>query len=241
MNFKIDYCTHKAAKYAVQHWHYSKCMPIGKVFKLGVWEDNIFIGVVLFSTGASPQIHKAFKIDRFNMCELVRVALDSHVSPVTKIVSIALKTLHKDNPGLRLCVSFADPEHKHLGVIYQAGNWIYTGRSTPGLYYKLKDGTVTHNRNIQGAVGFGGKPTIESQQSYSNHLRAGLKSGDIKKIITLPKYKYLYPLDKAMRRQIIKLAKPYPKELSGQSVDGNTAGFQLADVGSTPADRSMRI
>ena len=42
---KIDWATHKAAKYACENWHYSKCLPSGKTVKLGVWEDNNFIGI----------------------------------------------------------------------------------------------------------------------------------------------------------------------------------------------------
>lgn len=53
---KLDWCSHEAAKYAVEHWHYSKCMPKSKLAKVGVWEDDRFIGVVMFGVGATKDI-----------------------------------------------------------------------------------------------------------------------------------------------------------------------------------------
>ena len=53
------------------------------------------------------------------------------------------------------------------------------------------------------------------------------------------KYKYLYPLDRAMRRQIEPLRKPYPKrEPCGQRVNGDTIGDQPIETGSIPVVRS---
>ena len=49
-------CSHEAAKYAVMNWHYSKTMPIGKLVKYGVWENDKFVGCVIFGRGASPHI-----------------------------------------------------------------------------------------------------------------------------------------------------------------------------------------
>jgi hypothetical protein len=221
MNLRLDWCSHEAAKYAVMHWHYSKAMPIGKLVKVGVWEDGHFVGVVIFSTGASPQLYKAYSESRFQVCELVRIALGDHVNPCSKIVSVSIRFLFRQSPGLRLIVSFADPEHGHHGGIYQAGNWVYVGVSTPGLYYELQDGTLTHNRNLQGPIGFGGTTTKKCQKQWSERLRMDLDSGVVKKVLTASKHKYLYPLDKAMRKQIEPLSKPYPKKCV-QSDTGDT-------------------
>ena len=58
---RLDWCTYKAAKYAVEHWHYSRRMPDPKCAKIGVWEDGHFIGAVIFSRGVSAtNISKTF-------------------------------------------------------------------------------------------------------------------------------------------------------------------------------------
>ena len=58
MNLRLDWCSYKAAKHAVMNWHYSKTMPIGKLVKIGVWEDDKFIGVVIFGLGASAPLYQ---------------------------------------------------------------------------------------------------------------------------------------------------------------------------------------
>lgn len=194
---KIDWCSNEAAKYAVKHWHYSKVMPVGKMVKIGIWEDDKFIGCVLFSRGGNPNLHIAYDLKMAEICELTRVALSVHKTSVTKIIKIALAMLKKSNPNIKLVISFADQNHNHVGKIYQAGNWIYTGegKSTPQWYYK---GEWRHQRSIC---------------SIFNTIK-GLK---LKKQFILDKYKYLMPLDKETRKKIIQLSQPYPKSVCSLS------------------------
>lgn len=223
---KVDWCSYQAAKYAVEHWHYSKTMPVSKRAHLGVWEDGEFIGAVIFSWGANPNMGKAFGLEMTECVELVRVALKEHQSPVSKIVAASLSKLKKQSPGLRLVVSYADPYHDHVGVIYQAGNWIYSGETAEKFDYML-DGEILQRRAYTG-VNYG---------KARKKLPAGAQ-----KVKMPPKHRYLYPLDRAMRRQIEPLRKPYPKrETCGQSVEGDTASDQEAGAGSIPAARSTDL
>ena len=126
-DLKIDWATHEAAKYAVENWHYSKSIPKSKLVKIGVWENQKFIGVVIFSSGATPNLGSPYGLTQRECVELSRVALNKHFTPVSRILSIALKFLVNVNPKLRLVVSFADRDQSHHGGIYQATNWIYDG------------------------------------------------------------------------------------------------------------------
>ncbi|WP_459208945.1 Mom family adenine methylcarbamoylation protein [Bacillus haynesii] len=56
IDLKIAWATHKAAKFACENFHYSKCLLAGKLVKIGTWEDGKFIGVVIFSRGANGRI-----------------------------------------------------------------------------------------------------------------------------------------------------------------------------------------
>jgi hypothetical protein len=103
---KIDWATHEAAKYAVENWHYSESMPAGKLVKVGAWENGKFIGVVLFGRGANNNIGKPYKLDQTAACELVRIALTNHITPVSKIAAIAIRFLKVNSPGLRLIISY---------------------------------------------------------------------------------------------------------------------------------------
>lgn len=230
-DLRLDWCSYQAAKYAIEHWHYSRTMPIGKLVRLGVWEDRGFIGTVIYSTGASPQLHRAFGLSRFELCELVRIGLRDHSAPVSRIVAVSLRLLRRQAPALRLVVSFADPEQGHLGGIYQAGGWLYLGQSTPGLYYDI-GGRLTHNRNLQGPKGFQGKSLPQSQESYTAALRGGLADGSIKAVRTAPKHKYAMPFDDEIRERIAPMAQPYPKRVG--SADGGMPGDQPGGGGSIP-------
>jgi len=200
-SLRIDWCSHDAAVYACQHWHYSRTISSGASVKVGVWEDEKFKGAIIFAMGASPQIGKPYKLAQENVCELTRIALRAHTCPVSRALSIAIKKLKQTCPGLRLIVSYADVDQDHLGIIYQAGNWIYTGVTAAGkgMSYII-DGKKIHNRTLQGELGANlSLPGI--RKTYPN----------AEDFISLGKRKYLMPLDKGMRRQIESLALPYPK------------------------------
>ncbi len=199
MSLRLDWCSFQAARYAIENWHYSKTVPTGKSVRIGVWEDGRFIGCVMFGVGAAPNIHKPYGLTRYEVCELVRVALDAHEAPVTQIVSISIKMLKRQSSGLRLIVSYADENEGHLGVIYQAGNWVYEGCTNRERGIMVQ-GELRHPRALYNTYG----------TSSISWLRANVDP-QAERIYGKPKHKYLYPLDRQMRMQIQQLAKPYPK------------------------------
>lgn len=217
MNLRLDWCSYEAAKYAVMNWHYSKTMPLPPLVKIGVWEDDKFIGVILFARGNTPTLGNSYSLSQIEICELVRVALCIHLSPVSKIVSIAIKMLKKHAPGLRLVVSFADPYHGHNGSIYQAMNWIYTGETGKAVQW-LHNGHWKHNREMTSGA-FGGPRKVKEYQKLPSRELPG-------------KYRYLYPLDSAMRKQIEPLRKPYPKRGTGER--DSAAGTNPQTEGASP-------
>lgn len=207
---KIDWATHEAAKYAVENWHYSQCLPAGKLVKVGAWENGKFIGVVIFGRGANNNMAKPYGLTQLECCELVRIALTKHITPVSKIAAIAMRFLKANSPGLRLIISYADPLQGHHGGIYQAGNWLYCGKSSPQAAV-MHNGKVMHKRTAREKFG-----SIE-----------GMKKSPV-----TSKHKYLMPLDAEMRKRILPLARPYPKR--ADSMGGHASGFQPEEGGSTP-------
>lgn len=213
---RLDWCSHAAAKYAVEKWHYSRRMPIGPMVKVGVWESARFIGCVLFARGNTPTLGQRYGLKMTEVAELTRVALDRHLSPVSRIVAVAVRFVRRACPGLRLIVSFADPSHGHHGGIYQAGGWIYAGDSEPSWQW-LHEGRWKHNREItSGAFGKGRK--VENYAVLPRRLLP-------------PKHRYLMPLDDAMRAQIAPLARPYPKRAKHH---GDAPVDQAGEGGSIP-------
>jgi len=221
-NLRVDWATHEAAKYACERWHYSKCLPVGKLVKIGVWESGNFIGVVIFGRGANQQLGTSYNLKQTECCELVRVAMTKHEAPITKMISLAMRFLKINSPELRLVISFADPAAGHHGGIYQAGNWIYCGTSAKKFDYIGPDGKKYLSRQVSesGFVKQFGKVT------------AVFKRSDCAAVALPGKHRYLMPLDAEMRRRILPLSKPYPKR--EQSKDSVAADIQSVEGGATP-------
>ena len=64
MTFVVAPCSHAAAVYAVKNWHYSENVPKSKLVKFGVWEDEAFIGAVIYGSGANSALVAPPDIDR---------------------------------------------------------------------------------------------------------------------------------------------------------------------------------
>lgn len=198
---RVDFVEHAAAKYAVEKWHYSKSLPPPPHVRCGVWEADKYIGVVLFARGASPCLLKPYGLDQTDGCELVRVALTKHVAPVTEIVARAIKLLRSHVPALQLIVSFADPAQNHVGTIYQAGNWIYAGKSPESVeYIEKKTGRRWHGRMVSKT----GVATVYGKK------RRVVRTDQCDRVTCPGKHRYLMPLNKKMRRQLLKISQPYP-------------------------------
>jgi hypothetical protein len=146
--------------------------------------------------------------------ELTRVALKDHASPVSRILSIAIRFLVQRCPGIRLLVSYADTNQGHHGGIYQATNWIYAGVSK-GQLEVFCHGSWVHLKAAHSQRGtIVGLPT----------RRVGNK------------HRYLYPLDDEVRSKVAPLMQPYPKR--ERSID-NDAAAPTAEGGARPT-RSLQ-
>lgn len=221
---KIDWCTHEAVKHACENWHYSESVPVPPLVKIGAWENNKFIGCVVFSRGASSNLLKPYGLTQIEGCELTRIALNKHITPVSKILSIAIKFLKKNSPNLKLIISFADPNEGHHGGVYQATNWIYSGKSNPSFKYVDKNGKEWHSRQVS-------EKGFNIQQG---NIRKTVKPSECKKIYCSGKHRYLMPLTEEMKKRISKLSKPYPKRAS--SKDNVVTEFHSVEGGAIPTD-----
>lgn len=221
---RLDWCSHEAAKYAVEHWHYSRSLPTPPLVKVGVWEDETYIGCVLFSRGANNNLGHAFGLAATQVAELTRVALNTHFTPVSRVIRVAMAFLKKQSAGLRVIVSYADPSHAHHGGIYQAGNWVYVGQSSDSTEYIAPDGKQWHGRMVSAS---GHKLVYGQTRSVWRHDQCC-------SVVVPGKHKYVMPLDDAMRVQIAPLAKPYPKRPRAESIVVDAPAFHAGEDGSLP-------
>lgn len=215
MKLLISNCSHEAAKHAVMNYHYSKRMPKSKLVKHGVWIDGNFVGAIVYGYGASYKAMDFLNLKKGQWAELVRVALNGKQKfPTSKILAVSIKKLKKENPGLLALVSYADQTQRHLGIIYQATNWLYFGEAAKESIQYHIDGKWTHNRTA-------------TRKYPASYLKGCLSR------VRFPKYKYIYPLRKELRRLYKSKCLPYPKTC-GRSDTSDTRSHQDRKDGATP-------
>lgn len=207
----LAFCSHEAAREAVACWYHRPDMPRGKLVRVGVWDRDAFgqrlAGVVIFGSGSTGDLGKRWGLTCFECCELVRVALDPQrptkaAVPTSRVLAIALKLLHRHSPGIRAVVSFADPAAGHIGTVYQAGGWIYLGRTAPRKRYIARDGTEYHDRavSVSGVKIHQGKPCPCPKISECTAVPVPAK------------FRYVWPFDDEIRARLQPLAIAYPKK-----------------------------
>lgn len=203
----LDFCSYRAAKYAVERWHYSKRMPATKTFRIGVWEDGQFKGCLIFSAGSGAATDgRRFGLKQsFEVAELQRIALAKHKTEVSRLISISIRFCRKYLPGIKILVSYSDPAQGHHGGIYQAAGWIYSGLTPPDTQYRDEaTGRIYHSRNVKKS----------GKQSNFGRITQSPDIASMTKIRLPGKHRYLYAVDKALRPKIESLSKPYPKRAS---------------------------
>lgn len=199
MTLILKKASNKAMNYACKNFHYSKSLPVA-CFGFAVFQDDIWCGCVLFGRGATQQLPLTFNLVQGQVLELTRVALNGKQHKTSEIVARSIKLLRKYCPLVKIIISYADTEHNHLGIIYQATNWKYFGKTHSISHIDPEDGKRKHSRTLNAKYG---------------HVKG------FQIVKDKPKHKYLYFYDKKLENEFKDRFKPYPK--CGLSVISCTA------------------
>lgn len=156
-------------------------------YAFGLLADEVLVGVVTYGQPPSPSLCKgiAGEENRKNVIELNRLVLLPDLNGnnnASILISRSLKMLPKD----LFVVSYADwGGWQHVGYVYQATNWLYTG--------------LTKRRTDK-----------YSESGHSRHY----KKGETRRQIRTEKHRYVY-LTGNRKRQLKQLKypviTPYPK------------------------------
>lgn len=203
----LEIASNKAVKYACMNFHYAKSVPVN-TFGYSVFNDKKeWCGVVLYGTGATPNIGSQYNLKQGQIVELVRMALNGKQNSTSKAMSISLKLLNKKLPLCKLVVSYADIDQEHIGIIYQATNWFYVGDCNQNTRTGfIINGKKIHNKTLHG---------MGKTQSLTGAKTIDLNATEF---ISKGKRKYIYPLDKSLLPLCKSLSKPYPKKQNAQEV-----------------------
>ena len=201
---KIDYKT--AMELVVKnHYLHRKC-PCS--FAWGLFEGENIIGCIVYGTPSSAPLRRGICGDeeKSNVIELTRLWIQDDTPKNTEsyLIGNTLKLVDKE-----IIVSYAEIQQGHVGVVYQATNWIYTGLSAKRTNWTI-EGVDKHCQTIADKY-----TSKELKELY----------GDKFKLVPRPrKHRYVFFNAKGRRKkQLIKKLKyktePYPKGTINRSVD----------------------
>lgn len=126
--------------------HYAKRIP-NIMYAFGLYDENKLKGIVTYGMPASPQLCFGICGEEYkhNVLELNRLCLmDNNKNESSVLVSHSIKLLPKPS----IIVSYADTAQGHIGYVYQATNFLFTGTTKERTDMAGDDGK--HSRHSHG-------------------------------------------------------------------------------------------
>ena len=179
-------------------------------YSLGLFLGDELHGVAIYGFPVGRQVVKSIspQLENQDVLELTRLWLRDEAPKNSEsfFIGQTFKWL-KENTDTKVLISYADPMADHLGIIYQATNWLYKGNNTmlvKGYLHKI-NGEWMHPRSVVAKYG-----TVK--ESSLLEIDPDYERKELKK-----KHRYIYILtDKREKKNILQNLKhpilPYPKD-----------------------------
>ena len=198
MNMKVKPIKSFEAEPWLLQKHYAKRIPMIQ-YAFGLYEENILVGVITYGLPASNNlcIGVCGQEHSEKVLELNRVCLlDNKKNQASFLVSNSIKLLPKPS----IIVSYADTDKGHVGYVYQATNFLYTGLSAKRLDWQIKGYEDKHARHM-------GKSLAQIKQDHGDDFYYTERSR---------KHRYIYfhadKKDKKLLKNLLNYkTEPYPK------------------------------
>lgn len=127
--------------------HYARCIP-SVSYAFGLLEQGQTVGVVTYGTPPSAPLRRGICGDEYKLLvlELNRLCINENAprNAASYLIAASLKLL----PQPRVIVSFADTEQGHVGYVYQATNFLYTGLSAKRTNWKIRGREHLHGVSV---------------------------------------------------------------------------------------------
>lgn len=194
----------------IMNIHYAHRMPPVS-YAYGLYLNGDLCGIVTYGTPLSSTLRDgvAGKKYTLNVKELNRLVLMyNRKNEASMLVSRSLKMLGAI--GDMIIVSYADPSYGHVGYVYQACNFMYTGLSSKASDWHVDGMEELHHVTIED-VARGAKNRVEVlRKVYGDRL---------KKKERVRKHRYVYIVgSRAFKTEAMSNLRyeilPYPKEIT---------------------------
>jgi len=185
--------------------HYSKRIP-SISYAFGLFVDGVVEGVVTYGCPASPSLLEgvAGKANAGLVLELNRLVFCRQMkNGPSFLVGQSIRLL----PKPRIIVSFADSAQGHIGYVYQATNFLYTGLSAKRTDWRIRGLEHLHGKTISDMAHGHDSPVTYMRERF----------GDDFYLEDRPrKHRYIYIWAdkkdrKRLRNELLYPEMPYPK------------------------------
>lgn len=192
--------SHRVAKTLLKREHYLHSLPGGTMLSFGVFLDRRMLGALTIGVGPKNVYQLIEGAQASEAATLTRLWLSDDLpsNSESRVIGVVLRALRK-HTSLKFLVAYADPVQGHVGTVYQATGWIYTGESQPTPLIDIGDGVLRHGRSL--AYSFG-THSIE-------YLRS--KGVSAKLVAQTGKHRYVYLLDPSLVDRLTVPVLPFPK------------------------------
>lgn len=149
-DYKVNRIPCKLAKeYIIKH-HYSHGCHNAPSPCYGLFDGKNLIGVLMFATPCSEAVRASlWGVDNKNsVTELHRLHIMDCTPKNTEswFISRCFKLLKQDKPQIKGIISFSDTTQGHNGIIYQASNFYFVGKTGNATFYIDSNGRLRHPR-----------------------------------------------------------------------------------------------
>lgn len=159
---KVQQITFQEAKPWFLNKHYAKRVP-SVSFAYGLFYEGELRGVVSYGSPASPSLVKGVCGEEHSkkVIELNRLVIDEGMpkNSASFLIANSIKLL----PKPKIIVSYADTQMEHVGKVYQATNFLYTGASKPRTDI---DTGEKHSRHYEGITDYSKRKFRSSKHRY---------------------------------------------------------------------------
>ena len=153
MSIKDKYSVQSIKSLETYEWlknkHYAKRIP-SISYSFGLYEGIILIGICTLGSPPSNALCVGIcgEKNRDKVIELNRLCINNH--SVKNLTSYFVSNCLKLLPNNKIIVSYADTSQNHHGYIYQACNFLYTGKTKERTYIGFEDGSHSrhYNKNL---------------------------------------------------------------------------------------------
>ena len=202
------------AKQLLVRHHYLHSFPGGTKLAFGAFVGNRLLGALTLGAGPPNAYSLVDRAAPGDCLALSRLWLSDSLpkNSESRCIGVVLRYLEQ-HTSLKFLVSYADPAQGHVGTIYQATGWVYTGLSQGTPLYDIGDGRLYHSRTLSQIYG---THSVKYLQQRGIPVRSVPQKG---------KFRYVYFLERSWKERLKVPILPYPKAF-GSSEENEEAVYE---------------